>query len=181
MKHFNFAGLLALLSIVLLSTFPAHADPVGKQKFTQVFYLSSTATSAGTCKSYSSPCTFVDRDLMAIPAGTVIEKVFAIVDVAITGTTNLDVGDDDDADGFLDGSLSVTLGTPGMYGWDVKSAGAYLRILTAGVTDPADPYVVPNAKYYASAGKEVKLDITTANTAGKARIFVEGFYVYGAL
>ena len=97
-----------------------------------------------------------------------------IVDTAITGVTNLDVGDDDDADGFVDGSASVTLGTEGMYGWDVKNAGAYLRIQTAGATDAGDIYVVPNAKYYSAAGKEVKLDVTTASTAGAFRVIVEG-------
>lgn len=144
-------------------------------KFQKVYWFAFGGTGNG--ESESSPAAIVDKDLFSIPAGTVIEKVYVIVDTAITGTTNLDVGDDDDADGFVDGSLSVTLGTPAMYGYDAKLAGAYLRVQTAGATDAADIYVVPNAKYYAAAGKEVKLDVTTANTAGAFRVVVEGFYL----
>lgn len=144
------------------------------EKFIKEIFLSGTAT-GGSGASADSPLPFVDGDLWAIPAGTVIEKCYLIVDVAITGTTNLDIGDDDDADGFVDGSLSVTLGTPGMYGWNAKLAGAYLRVETAGATDAADIYVVDNAKYYAAAGKELKLDVTTANTAGSARVIIEGY------
>jgi hypothetical protein len=142
----------------------------------EIFLYGAAAVGSGSGESYSSSLPFVSGDLMAIPAGMIITRCFLIIDVAITGTTNLDVGDDDDADGFIDGSLSVTLGTPGMYGWNCKTAGAYLRTETAGVTDPADVYVVPNAKYYAAVGKEVKLACSTANTAGKARVVVEGHY-----
>ena len=111
---------------------------------------------------------------MAIEAGMVIEKVYAINDTAITGTTVLEVGDDDDPNGFIVDTI-VTLATPGMYGYSAKVAGAYLRTETAGGTDAADIYVVPNAKYYSATGKEVKLNVTTANTAGKFRVVVEGY------
>lgn len=173
MKVFQLFIALAILLPTL-----SYATPTKVLPFRKVVYLDGPAGKGSTSgESPESAKAFVDGDLWAIPAGTVIEKVYVIVDSAITGTTNFDVGDDDDADGYIDGSLSVTLATPAMYGWDAKTAGAYLRILTAGVTDPADPYVVPNAKYYGATGKEVKLDITTANTAGKARVFIEGFYV----
>ena len=56
-----------------------------------------------------------------------------------------------------------------MYGYDAKLSGAYLRLQTAGATDAGDIYVVPAAKYYAAAGKEVKMDLTTAGTAGSFR------------
>ena len=173
MKRFSAALYLALVGLIVAVAAPAL--PVAKQPFSQVFYLESGKT--GNCLSAGSPCNFVDRDLWAIPAGVVVEKAYVIVDTAITGTTNFDVGDDDDADGYIDGSVSVTLGTPGMYGWSAKVAGAYLRTETAGVTDPADVYVVPNAKYYSATGKELKLDVTGTNTAGKARVVVEGYYV----
>jgi phage tail sheath gpL-like len=148
------------------------------EKFQQIIHLAlagrgdQSGLSVENAKSLAA-----DADLWTIPAGTVIEKVYVIIDTAITGTTNLDIGDDDDADGFIDSSLSVTLGTAGMYGWDVKNAGAYLRVQTAGATDAADIYVVPNAKYYAAAGKEVKMDLTTAATAGVARVVIEGYFV----
>lgn len=148
-----------------------------KEKFTKVIYLAYGGAAANSGLNPASPKPFADGDLWAIPANTIIEKVYVVVDTAITGTTNFDVGDDDDADGFIDGSLSVTLGTEGMYGWGVKTAGAYLRTETAGATDPADIYVVPAAKFYSATGKEVKLDITTTNTAGKARVVIEGYYL----
>jgi hypothetical protein len=144
------------------------------EAFTEVRYYAHGGTGSG--KSASNPAAIVDADVFALPLGTVLENVYVIVDTAITGTTNLDVGDDDDADGWVDGSLSVTLGTPGMYGWDAKFGGAYKRIETAGATDAADIYVVPRAKLYAAAGKEVKLDVTTASTAGAFRVVVKGFY-----
>lgn len=142
--------------------------------FEKVIYLDYGGKGDATGSSPDNAAAFVDASLWSIPAGCIIEKCYVIVDTIITGTTNFDVGDDDDADGFIDGSLSVTLGTVGMYGWDVKNAGAYLRIQTAGATDAGDIYVVPNAKYYSASGKSLKLDITTANTAGKARIVVQG-------
>lgn len=145
------------------------------EEFKKVKYFEHGGKGDFSGNSESNAAKILDGDIMDIEAGMVIEKCYVIVDTAITGVTNLDVGDDDDADGYVDGSLSVTLGTPGMYGWDAKFAGAYLRIQTAGATDAADIYVVPNAKYYAAAGKEVKLDVTTASTAGKFRVVVEGF------
>lgn len=172
MKRF-FLGLLALSTMVATT---ANAGLIPRKSFQEVFFLANGGAATGPCKSAASACSFVDRDLMAIPANTVIERVYAIVDTAITGTTNFDVGDDDDADGFIDGSLSMTLGTLGLYGWDAKLAGAYLRSQTAGATDPADIYVVPASKWYGAAGKEVKLDVTGTNTAGRARVVVEGFF-----
>lgn len=180
MKHFRkyIAGLMLALTLSLI---PANALAAGGfkgEKFQKIVYLfgpsgkgSASGLDAGNAKA------FADGDLWAIPAGTVIEKVYVVVDTAITGTTNFDVGDDDDADGYIDGSASVTLGTPGMYGWDNKLAGAYLKKITAGATDAGDVYVVPDAKYYSATGKEVKLDITTTNTAGAARVIIEGFYL----
>lgn len=167
-----FKLILSLVLGALLSATNAFAQ-FRQEPFQVTRYLAFGGTGNG--ETLQSAMAFADGDLWAIPAGAVITKVYAIVDTAITGTTNLDVGDDDDADGFVDGSLSVTLGTPGMYGWNAKVAGAYLRVETAGATDPADIYVVPNAKYYSATGKEVKLDVTTTNTAGAARVVIEGY------
>lgn len=146
----------------------------GGEAFQEIRYYAHGGTGSG--KSASNPAPMSDQDVFALPAGTLVTNVFVIVDTAITGVTNLDVGDDDDADGWVDGSLSVTLGTVGMYGWDAKLGGAYKRVQTAGATDAGDIYVVPAAKYYAAAGKEIKLDTTTASTAGAFRVVVDGFY-----
>ena len=147
------------------------------QPFIKVIHLKYGGVDARSGESYSNAKSFTDQDLWAIPAHTLIQRVWCVVDTAVTGTTNFDVGDDDDADGFIDGSLSVTLGTTGAYSLDAKLAGAYMRVETAGGTDAADIYVVPAAKYYKASGKELKLDITTANTAGAMRVIVEGIYM----
>lgn len=131
----------------------------------------------GSGNSSSNPLPIADGDIWAIPAKTLIKNVWVVIDTAITGTTALTIGDDDDPDGFV---LDLVGGfsTPGLYSWDAKTAGPYLRIETAGATDAADIYVVPAAKYYSAAGKEVKLDATTASTAGAFRVFIEYEY-YG--
>ena len=144
------------------------------ERFTKVIYLEGAAgKGSASGESAESAKGFVSGDLWAIPAGTVIEKCYLIIDVAITGTTVLTVGDDDSATGFIP-DMAANFATPGMYAWDPKTGGSYLRIQTAGATDAGDVYVVPTAKYYAAAGKELKLACTTANTAGKARVIVEG-------
>lgn len=153
-------------------------SPVGfaGQRFVKTFYFAYLG--AGDGSSAQAPLSMAadNATVMDIPAGTLIDKVYCIIDTAVTGTTNFDIGDDDDADGYLDSSLSVTLGTPGLYGWDAKLAGAYLRVQTAGATDAGDIYVVPAAKFYSATGKEIKMDLTTAATAGALRVVVEGVY-----
>lgn len=147
----------------------------GERFYREIYVTGASAQGSGDGTSYASAKKCATGDLMDIPAGLLIQKVFMIVDVAITGSTNIDVGDDDDADGFVDSSLSVTLGTPGMYGYSAKVAGAYLRTETAGATDPADIDVVENAKYYSATGKEIKLAVTGTWTAGKFRVVVMGW------
>lgn len=148
------------------------------EKFMHKKYYAHGGLGDGSGLSADNAAAIVDdASLMIIEAGMVIEKAYVVISSAISGTSNLDVGDDDDADGFVDGSLSVTLGTPGMYGWDAKNAGAYLRIQTAGATDAADIFVVPNAKFYSAAGKEVKLDVTGSSLGGAFQVVVEGYKV----
>lgn len=146
------------------------------EAFTKVIYFAYNGTGNGSSAQAALPMAADNATLWNIPAGTLINKCYVIIDSAVSGTTNFDIGDDDDADGFVDSSLSVTLGTPGLYGWDAKLAGAYLRVQTAGATDAADIYVVPAAKYYSATGKELKMDLTTAATAGSLRVVVEGYY-----
>lgn len=169
-----FAAMFGLVASLLFSSISLAQVGFPGEKFTTVKYYAFGGTGSGD--SASNPASVGDKDVLAIPAGTRIDKVYMIVDTAVTGTTDVDIGDDDDADGFVDGSLSLTLGTPGMYGWNAKVAGAYLRVQTAGATDAADIYVVPNSKFYSAAGKEVKMDATGTITAGAFRVVVEGYY-----
>lgn len=172
--------LIVLMTMAMLAFVAPKAEAqngAAGERFQKVIYVAFGGSASCKGLSYSCAKPFTDGDLWAIPAGTMIDKVYAIVDTAVTGTTDFDIGDDDDADGFLDGSLSLTLATPGAYGMNAKVAGAYLRVQTAGVTDPADVYVVPTGKYYVSTGKEVKLDGTGTATAGRVRIVIEGSYM----
>lgn len=148
------------------------------EKFRKVFYFAHGGSGDNSGLSSDNALTIADNTaLWNIPAGTVVEKCYAIIDTAVTGTTDFDVGDDDDPNGYIDGSVSLTIGTEGMYGWDAKNAGAYLRIETAGATDAGDIYVVPNAKYYSATGKELRIDVTGTSTAGAFRVVVEGYYL----
>lgn len=174
MRMFSLLLIIAMIFAPLSQSFAAGGGFAG-EKFTHTIYVKGTTT-GGSGQSYRSPKPFVDGDLWAIPANVVIEKVYVIIDTAITGTTVMEVGDDDDPDGFCtDAVLAAGFGTPAMYGYSAKVAGAYLRTETAGGTDAADIDVVPNAKYYSATGKEVKLNVTTANTAGEARVVIEGY------
>jgi hypothetical protein len=167
--------LILALGLALAVLTPNFAEAqFGKEKFVHVVHLKYGGSASNSGLSYSSPKPFADGDLWAIPAGTVIEKVYLVIDTAITGTTVLEVGDDDDPNGFIV-DQAANFATPGMYGWDAKGAGADLRISTVGATDAGDIYVVPSAKYYSASGKEVKLNITTTNTAGAARVVIEGY------
>lgn len=147
------------------------------EKFTQIIHICHGGRGDNSGLSAENAKPIIDGNLWAIPGGSIIEKCYLLIDTAITGSTDIDVGDDDDSDGFIDGSLSVTIGTAGMYGWNAKTAGAYSRVQTAGATDAGDVYVVPNAKYYAADGKTLKADVTGASTAGVARVVVEGFKI----
>jgi hypothetical protein len=138
----------------------------------EIFVTGAVAVGSGSGDSYLSSKACLTGDLMPIEAGMLIEKVFVIVDVAVTGSTAVNVGDDDSSNGFVP-TAALTLGTPGMYGYDAKAAGSYLRIQTAGATDAGDIYVVPNAKYYPAA-KTLKLAVTGTWTAGKLRVVVMG-------
>lgn len=110
---------------------------------------------SGSGNSSDDPASPVDGDVVAILADAVIENVDVIIKTAVTGS--IDVGDDDDADGFA-ATAGITEGTPGVY----VGAGAYL---TGGAK-----------KRYSAAGKEVKLDATTI-TAGSFAVKVKGYRI----
>jgi hypothetical protein len=110
---------------------------------------------SGSGNSSSDPASPVDGDIYAIPAGAVIYGCDVIVKSAVTGT--ITVGDDDDADGYAT-STEITEGTAGVY----PGNGAY-------ITSSAK-------KYYAAAGKEVKLDQTTIS-AGSFAVVVRGYRI----
>ena len=166
--------MLGVLTLFFMNT--AFADGSIGEPFHKEIYVKygGSALNSGSSYAAAKSCA-ADGDLWAIPAGTLITKVYIVVDTLLTGTTDIDIGDDDNQDGFVDGSLSVDVGTVGVYGWNAKTAGAYLRVETAGASVAEDIYVVPMSKFYSATGKEVKNDIYTACTAGRYRVIVEGF------
>lgn len=110
---------------------------------------------SGSGNSSSDPASPVDGDIVAILANAVIESCDVIIKSAVTGS--IDVGDDDDADGFS-ATGGITEATPGIY----VGAGAYL---SGGIK-----------KYYSAAGKEVKLDATTIS-AGSFAVALKGYRI----
>lgn len=124
------------------------------EEFLKVKYYAFGGTGAGA--SAADPASPVDGDVMALEAGMVVEGVDVLVTTSITGATQLDVGDDDDQNGFV-AAATLTAGQP------VVGAGAYL---TGGAK-----------KYYSADGKELKLDMTGAVTAGAFCVKVKGYKV----
>lgn len=112
---------------------------------------------SGAGSSSDDAASAVAGDVVAIPAGAVVTAVDVIVDTAVTGTSpQINVGDDDDADGFV-ADANVTEGTPGVY----LGAGAYVA---SGAK-----------KYYSAEGKEVKLALGGTLAAGKFAVVVHGY------
>lgn len=126
------------------------------ERFVVEFHFAHGGTGDG--KSEDNPAAIEDQDIMAIPAGTMIEAVDLYIETGITGTTDIDIGDDDQSDDFLDGSADVSDFTAASYN---VGAGAYL---TSGAK-----------KFYSAAGKEVKMDASGASTAGKGRVLIFGY------
>ncbi len=153
---------LLLLVAVPFTSFAAFEKNVPFNHVT--YYASASGTGDASGRSYASAKAMVDGDVFAIPAGAVIEKVYVIVDEAITGTTNLQIGDDDAAGGYASAG-TVTLGSTGMYGWNATTTSTYLK----------DGATRPQAKYYSESGKEVKVDFTGSNDDGQMRVIVEGY------
>lgn len=160
--------ILALVATAIsLMTFLPEAKAAGggfsRQRFERVIYLSARGSAGGSGGSYSAPARLVDGDLWLIPAGTVVERVTLIVDQGLTGLTDLDLGDEDDQNGYLDGSVDIA---------SLATAGAMSG------TPPTAAYLFPvgKEKYYSVGTKHLKLDVTGTATAGEARVIVQGFY-----
>ena len=171
--------LLSLLALVgLLSVGQAHGAAIGGQAFTKTIHLMSANLSPSPSASndgrdYASALPFEDGDLLDIPANVVITNVYMIVDEAIAGLTAFNLGDDDDADGLVaSSSPAVALAIAGSLNYyGVGYKGVYLKDSNGVVANHVQ------AKYYAATGKELKIDTTGTSTAGKARVFVEGYVV----
>lgn len=105
-------------------------------------------------------------DVYDIPAKTVITGVLVIVETAGVGTSNLTVGDDDTADGYIT-AADATAAAGTVYGDVPTERGSYLYDSTVKAG-----YV----KYYPDAGKEIKFDLSGSQTTdGVYKIIVTGY------
>lgn len=168
---------LSFLALGLLLATHAEAGAVGGNNFTKIIHLMSanlspTPSANNDGRDYGSALPFTDGDLFDIPANVVVTNVYLVVDEAIAGLTAFNVGDDDDADGIIaSSSPAVALAIAGSLNYfGVPYKGVYLKDSTSVANHVT-------AKYYSATGKELKLDVTGTSTAGKARLFVEGYVV----
>jgi hypothetical protein len=127
-----------------------------KEAFQKVVYFSHDGSGAGG--SPDDALAIVDGSVMDIDAGMVIEEVLLVVTEAVTGATQLDLGDGTDPDGFV-AAATLTLDAV------TRSNGAYLDNSGAGL-----------AKYYAAADT-LDLDVTGSSTAGKFAVVVSGYKI----
>lgn len=186
MKKFNLflVALTAILFSALTVPLPLASASVGVQgeRFTKIYYFygpsgkgSATGLDAGNAKAITT------GNVMLIPANTVIENVYVVVDTAITGTGNLSVGDTDLLDGYV-GTNAITKSSTGMYGFDsLSKANAnstatsnYLAVSTNSAALGKSTVTNPG-KLYTAGTKYITLAASGTNTAGAMRVVVQGF------
>lgn len=113
---------------------------------------------SGSGKSAADRAAIETNDIFSLEPGVRVVQAYVEIETAVTGSTAIDIGDDDDADGFIP-TASLTLGTPGTYGYGVDEKGVYLA-------DTGEE----RSKYYGVADKEAKMAVTGASTAGKLAV-----------
>ncbi len=128
--------------------------------FAEVFRITTTAVTS--------------QNVWNIPKGTIITRVLVQVVTAGTGSaTNITVGDDDDADGFILAAsvCGATVGT--VYGDNITELGPYFAAATT--KGHAGKW-----KDYHAAGKEIKtINSASLTTEAVVDIFVFGYrYAY---
>ena len=90
-----------------------------------------------------------------------ITDVLVKINSAYNGSATIDIGDASDADGFLP-NTSITAATPGVYGGNVATRGAYLYDGTNKTS---------LRKFYASA-TDIKATVGETPTTGSATVYV---------
>jgi hypothetical protein len=165
---------LLLVIITVLFTIPdVNASVIGGTPFSKIIHVSSAVTSTQSAlnsgRDYGSPKGFYNAiSLWSIPANVVVQNVFVVVDTSVVGVTAFNIGDEDSATGYVSSS-SPTLTASNLYFYETSYKGSYLKggeIVSTSWT----------GKYY-SAVKALKLGITGTASAGKLRIFIQGYSV----
>ena len=106
-------------------------------------------------------------DIWQIPAGTIITRVLAQINVAGTGSGNIIIGDDDDDNGYvLAADATAAAGT--VYGDGVAEVGVYINDTQATCGG--------SWKEYHASGKELKMDCSaTLTTEATVDVMVFGY------
>jgi hypothetical protein len=126
------------------------------ESFQHAIYFAHGASGTGNSASDAKP--MVDAAIFDIEPGMVITDVSVAVTTAITGTTQVDVGDGTDPNGFVAAATLTDGAVTASNGAYLNNAGAHLEKLYE-VADTID------------------LDITTASTAGAFVVFVRGWKI----
>ena len=117
-----------------------------KDEVLRVVYLEHGASGTGASEDDALP--IESASLGPLDEGEVVTAANWHVETSITGSTQVDVGNDDDADGYI--------AAPALTAGNVAGAGAEL--------------LVPKA-----AAGTVELTVAGASTAGKAQIVLVGY------
>lgn len=99
--------------------------------------------------------------VVTIPAMSIVTDVLVKINSAYNGSATIDIGDASDADGFLP-NTSITAATPGVYGGNVATRGAYLYDGTNKTS---------LRKFYASA-TDIKATVGGTPTTGSATVYM---------
>ncbi len=177
LKHLLLGAAIALAILITPTQSNAATTGWAGEKFQKVIYFCGTTVGTGNHSGINpANCMpIVDGTIATIEAKSVVEHVYVIITTLLTGTSDLDIGDTNSSNGFVDGSASLTLGTVGVYSYAATVTGSYLHTsaaVTSGGT--GQQYIVPQAKFFATADP-VLLDVTTANTAGAFQVVIEGY------
>ena len=125
------------------------------EEFVELVYLDTDGVAGNSGKSAQDPKPIVSADgLIDLPAGSVVEHVDVVITAALSGVTEMELGDGTDDNGFA-ASGDITYGTAGAY----RGAGAYI----SGAN-----------KYYAAADA-VDLDVVGAAASGTCILRVKGY------
>jgi hypothetical protein len=167
--------IIGLIGLVLAFATSAFASPVGKSPYEKVVYISAavnaTQSAAYAGNDYTSPKGFYAGTILQIPANTVIEEEYVIVDTAVVGLTGFKIGvTADDDDGFItDPTPLATVGIQyAVIGWQ----GAYMKATGNATGGLSGTY---KTKKYFSAATNVALAVTGSASAGKIKYVLKGY------
>lgn len=125
------------------------------EEFVALKYLDADGSATNSGESSQDALNFANKDgLFNVPAGTVVTDVDVVITEALSGVTEMEIGDATDDNGFA-ASGDISYDTPGAY----RGAGAYI----SGAN-----------KYYGSA-TDINLDVVGSASSGSAVVRIKGY------